>query len=136
MILSQLNYLAVGVSALVYFMIGAIWYNKKVFGTVWAKGHNINFDNADTSGLGKMMAMTFVSCVGIAIVCGYLTTAMYSYTCMTGMKLGAIMGVGFSGLTYYINCLYTKRSFSIVMIDSGYHIVGITLTCIIMSVWR
>ena len=136
MIISHLNYLAVAVSAIAYFMLGAIWYNAKVFGTIWAKGHNIDTTNMDRSGMGKMMALTFVSCFVIAIVCGYMMTALYSYKCMSGMKLGLLMGVGFSGTTYFVHCLYTKKPFSVVLIDGGYHVLGIMLCSIIMSVWR
>jgi hypothetical protein len=136
MLLSQINYLAVAVSTVVYFLLGAIWYSKVLFAVPWAKANNISMDNPDRSGLGKMMALTFVSCFVIAIVCGYMMLALNSTHCMTGIKLGAILGVGFVATTYFINSLYIKKPFLLVMIDSGYHITGIILCCIILSVWR
>lgn len=136
MILSQLNYVAVAVSAIAYFFLGAIWYSKALFATPWAKANNISMENPDRSGLGKMMALTFVSCFFIAVVCGYMMLALDSRLCMSGIKLGAIIGVGFVASTYFINSLYIKKPFSLVLIDGGYHVTGIILCCIILSVWR
>jgi hypothetical protein len=136
MILSQLNYLAVLVSGIAYFMLGMLWFNPKTFGTAWAKGHNIPTDRPDRSGMMKMMGMTFVTAVIIALFCGYFMMALGITSAMSAIKIGAILGLGFSVMTQYINSLYIKLPLNIVLIDSGYHVFGIIISCVIMALWR
>ena len=55
-LLSDINWLAVLVAALAYFILGAIWYSKALFAPKWAKlvGLEMNSE-ANKKGLGAMM---------------------------------------------------------------------------------
>ncbi len=45
----NINWLAVIVGAIVAFILGAIWYNPKVFGTKWAEGVRLSLEDAQGS---------------------------------------------------------------------------------------
>jgi hypothetical protein len=137
MIIQHLNWLAVVVSAIAYFALGAIWFNPKVFGTIWAKAHGIGeITEADKKGMPRLMVVTFMLCFIGAIVTGYFIIAVNSWTWMKGAKIGLLAGGGFAGVSLAMNYLYTRKPISIIVIDSLYHVIGFIVCGIITSVWR
>ena len=46
-ITENVNWIAVGVGAVASFMLGALWYSKKLFGEKWAQGVGISLDKVD-----------------------------------------------------------------------------------------
>ena len=147
MIFQHLNWLSVAISAIAYFALGAIWFNQKVFGTMWMKGHNIGtVTEEDKKRMPIMMLSTLILCFIGATAMGYFSFALNSLhpgviedssvQAMKGAKLGAIAGIGFSGIGIAMNYLYTRKSFLIIAIDASYHVIGMIITGIITSVWR
>ena len=142
MIIQHLNWLAVAVSAMAYFALGAIWFNPKVFGTIWMKGHGISGPTEEEKkNMGKMMGMTFILCFIGVIAMAYFSYAVNSLhsgpaTWVRGMKIGAIAGIGFSGVGIAMNHIYTRKSFTLIFIDSAYHVAGMIVSGIILTVWR
>ena len=137
MIIQYLNWLAVAVSPIAYFVLGAVWFNPNVFGKTWMKGHNIGEPTeGDKKGMPKLMAMTFVLCFIGAMVMGYFVYALNSWTWMTGAKIGLIAGCGFTGVGIAMNYMYTKKSLGLIIIDTSYHVVGFMICGIILSMWR
>ena len=135
MILSQLNYLAVAVSALAYFALGAIYFNPKVVGTMWMEGHKLSPPTEeDRKGMGKMMAITFVYCFIACVGIGCIVMIVHPTTMVVGAKIGLLTGV-FASLSIAMSYLYTKKSFQIVMIDSAYHVIGMIIASLIQTAW-
>ncbi len=127
MILTQLNYLAVAVSALAYFALGALYFNPKVMGTAWMKGHNLSEPTEeDKKGMGKMMATTFVygfvACVGI----GCMMKIVEPGTWLVAAKVGLLASV-FASISLAMSYMYTKKSLQLVAIDSFYHVLGLII---------
>ena len=141
MIIQQLNWLAVAVSALAYFCLGAIWFNPKVFGTLWMKGHGIaGPTEEDKKRMPMIMASTLVLCFIGAIAVGYFVYVFSFYEVnwrwYSGVKVGLVAGCGFTGVGIAMNYMYTRKPMSVIIIDSAYHVVGMVMAGIIMSVWR
>src|SRR5436189_6471700 len=72
-IFSHLNWWAILVATLAYFILGAVWYSKALFGTKWARLIKLDTSNPDLKrGMGKMMASTFtlilIACFGLSIL--------------------------------------------------------------------
>lgn len=137
MIIQYFNWLAVGAAALAYFFLGAIWFNPKVFGTMWMRGHGLqNPTEEDKKKIPMLMISTLVLCFIGSVTTGYFTYALNSWDWMRGAKIGAIAGIGFTGVGIAMNYMYTKKPFSIILIDSLYHVLGMSIAGIILSVWR
>ena len=140
MIIQNLNWLAIAAAALAYFALGAIWFNPKVFGTIWMKGHNITPNEEDKKKMPMMMLTTFVLCFIGTIALAYFIYVFSFYTVnwqwYSGVKVALVGGCGFTGVAMAMNYMYTKKSWTLIIIDSSYHIVGMTIAGIIMSVWR
>ena len=142
MIIQNLNWLAVIVSAIAYFALGAIWFNPKVFGTIWMKGHNLAPPTEeDKKRMPMRMLSTFILClIGAAAMAYFMyVSSSYHHTSWrwySGVKIGLIAGCGFSGVGIAMNYIYTRKSFTLILIDSAYHVVGMIVSGIILSVWR
>jgi MFS family permease len=136
-IFSQLNWLAVLVAALVYFMLGAVWYSKALFGSKWAALVGLDMSNPDKKkGMGKMMAGTFiliiVTCIALALFVHRLDLLVIT----SALKLGLITGIGFATTAVSISFIYESRPTALYFIDCGYHLAGHLIAAIILVLWQ
>jgi len=133
---SHLNWLAVLVAAVAYFMLGALWYSKALFATQWARAVGLKMDDPSKKGLGKMMLTSFIlillTCLGLALLVARLDLTVW----MSGLKLGATTGLLFACTAVAISFVYESRPTSLYFIDGGYHLVGHIAAAIILVCWR
>jgi hypothetical protein len=134
-ILSHINYLAVIIASLAYFFVGAVWYSKALFASQWVALNGIDVNAADArKGLVQMMLSTFLMNVVIALALSVLIQAMGLHGAMHGFKLGLLCSVAFSTMTISMGYVYQRKPMMLYVIDCGYHIVGIILASVILSV--
>lgn len=135
--ISQLNHIHILVAALVYFVLGALWYSM-LFGKKWMKlvGATGEMTDADKKAMPMIFVSTFilnyVICMAIACVV-YFVQPM---NIMVDLKVGALLGGGFVFTTAGMSNMYAKRPFMLTAIDSGYHILAIIAATIIMQMWH
>ena len=56
----EINFLAVLVAALSSFVVGFVWYNPKVFGTIWMKEVGMTEEKAKQGNMAIIFGLTFV----------------------------------------------------------------------------
>jgi hypothetical protein len=136
-LLSEINWLAVLVAAVAYFMLGAIWYSKALFAPKWAKlvGLDMNSDS-NKKGLGAMMMGSFILILVTCIAQAFLVVRMDLFVLTSGLKLGLITGLCFASTAVSISFIYEKRPTALYFIDCGYHLVGHIAAAIILVLWR
>jgi hypothetical protein len=136
--LSHMNWLAILVATVAYFMLGALWYSKALFGTKWAQLLKIDTTNPDLrKGMGGMMISTFVL---ILIVCFGLETLIvkvnFAQELSYGIKLGLLTGLAFATTAVSINYVYERKPTNLYLITNGYHVVGHVIAATILVLWR
>ena len=136
--LSHMNWLAILVATIAYFMLGALWYSKALFGTKWARLLKIDTSNPDLrKGMGGMMISTFVL---ILIVCFGLETLIvkvnFAQGLTYGIKLGLLTGLAFATTAVSINYVYERKPTNLYLITNGYHVVGHVIAATILVLWR
>jgi len=135
-IFSHINWLAVLVAAVAFFLLGALWYSL-LFRDAWIKssGVNVNDPNAK-KGVGALFFSSFIliliTTIGLAFFISRVGTAGW----MTGLKVGLIAGICFCATSISNSYLYEKRPVSLLVINSFYNIVGCSIARIIIAVWK
>ena len=56
----KLIFLAVLVAALSSFVVGFVWYNLKIFGTIWMNETGMTEEKAKQGNMAKIFGLTFV----------------------------------------------------------------------------
>lgn len=135
---SHINWLAVLVATLAYFMIGAIWYSKSVFGSMWAR--LIKLDMSDPNlkkGMGKMMAATFLlvllTTFGLAL---FIVKINFRAHFIYGIEIGLLTGLCYASTAVSINYVYENKPLALYFINNGYHIIGHVVAATILIMWR
>ena len=136
--LSHVNWLAVLVAAIAYFVLGALWYSKTLFGSKWAQLEKIDTSNPDMKkGMGGMMISTFVL---ILIVCFGLEVLIVKFGFVQefeyGIKLGLLTGLAFASTAVSINYVYIRKPTNLYFINNGYHVIGHVIAATILVLWR
>lgn len=136
-IFSDINWLAILVAAIAYFMLGAVWYSKALFGTKWAAVVGLDMTDPNKSkGMAKMMTGTFVliliACMGIAMLVARMDLSVLP----SALKLGLITGICFATTAVSISFIYESRPTALYFIDCGYHLAGHLIAAIILVLWR
>lgn len=159
------NFYAVLVSSLVTLLVGFVWYNPKVFGTIWMKETGMTEEKAQKSNMLKVFGLTiFYSLMLSLVVPGlvihqmgalgmiggpeFVATAKPSYAAFLAdygtefrtFKHGALHGF-MSGLFFAlpitaINSLFEQKSWKYILINAGYWIVSLTIMGGIICAWQ
>jgi hypothetical protein len=119
------------VAAIPYFMLGAIWYNPKFLGSIWASGHGLDMSEEKKKevNMGKLFGLSFI--------CTLVLCAVVCYVCCRGDMimnrsltdcLGCGLAVGFAAAAAMsMNYIYLMKPQRVFLIDGGYHILGCML---------
>jgi hypothetical protein len=127
---STINPLAVAVAALATFVVGGPWYSPKVFGERWRSAMGgMNQPGHPAKVFGLAYVFSLVSCALLATYLGPDADAL------AGAKCGALIGACFVAASFGVNYLFANRSFTVLAIDGGYHIVQFTAFGLILGLW-
>jgi Protein of unknown function (DUF1761) len=136
--LSHVNYWAILLAALAYFMLGSLWFSV-LFGKIWMKEvekQGVKISEADKKNIPAKMVQTFLYNVLAAFAIAYIVYVVGVFRWVIGLKLGLLCGIGFAFAGIGIAYTWESRSFKLVMIDCGYAIVGIGLCGAIIAAWH
>jgi uncharacterized protein DUF1761 len=136
--LGDLNWLAVIVAAIAYFVLGALWYAPPVFGKPWQRsiGWEIPADQRPNPAVFLSPAIT---CVVASIAVGALAVATGTDTIGEGIVLGLFAGIGIAAAVLFVTAIFepTKPDrMTWFLITAGYHLVGLLIASVILAVWQ
>ena len=136
--LGDLNWLAVVVAALAYFVLGAIWYAPPVFGKSWSSAGGFA---PPAEGQGPGPAVFVGPLVGnliASVATGMLTIATGSATVSDGIVLGLVIGIGYAFTLLGITAIFESNKpapLTWFLITATYHLVGLVIVAVILSTW-
>jgi hypothetical protein len=137
-----LNWGAIGVATLAYFVLGALWYSKALFAPKWIALNKIDVNAPDAKkGMGMMFGgsfvLMFIQCLALAVIAERLGIRGGQWGgWMSGVKLGFMTGACFSSASVGINYLYEKKPLALWLINAGYAVVGNIIAGIIICSWQ
>ena len=136
MTFGDVNYLAVLVAAVAYWLLGALWYSPPLFAKQWAAGVGISLPQSGERPPIVLFVTTFIAFFVVALAMAFLAGAGGAVTFGQGLLLGLITGVGFVVTVLLVTHAYEQRPASVWLINAGYHLVGFVITASIVSVWQ
>jgi hypothetical protein len=132
---SDLNFLAIGVASVVYFGLGSVWFGP-LFGKQWLKLVGLSLTEEDKKNALFMFAKTFLLDFLITLSTALILVLTKSETTSDALKVSAIIGLGFVIAPFLGNYIYAKRSMKLFFIEGFYHVICIAIVSIILTIWR
>ena len=127
----MVNYVAILVAALAYFVLGWLWYGP-LFGKLWMKLQGMNPKKMDNKGMAGKLAIHFVANVVMAFVLARLVT-------VGNLTVSLIMGVwfwlGFMATMSLGKVLWEKKPFSLYALDNAHNLLGVLIMSGILAWW-
>jgi len=131
---SNINWLAVVVSALTFYGIGAIWYSF-LFRNAWMKEVNVKPEDAKNANMVKIMSLTFLfSLVMVTNLAFFIGSPEIGAS--EGAMYGFLTGFGWVAMAMALNALYEMRTWKYILINTGYMVVGFTVSGLILGAWK
>jgi hypothetical protein len=138
-IFKEINWIAVLVGTIGYFILGALWYSF-LFKDKWIAYQGITMEDMSKPdakrGVGAIMFASFlmmlINATGLAILSSYLGLNGWQH----GLRLGLLVGVCFACTSMAINMLYEKKPMGLFFINGGYQVAGNIIAAIIIACWK
>jgi Protein of unknown function (DUF1761) len=159
------NFLAILVAALATLIVGFVWYNPKVFGTIWMHGAGLTPEETEKGNMLKIFGLTFIYSFMLAFMMSvlvihqmgalgmiggpdFIATAKPSYaafmadygdafrTYKHGALHGFMSGVFLALPIIAINGLFERKSWKYMAVQAGYWIVNMTIIGSIICGWK
>jgi hypothetical protein len=130
------NHLAVIVSGIFLWCLGAAWYSPLTFSRPWVAMLGLQ---RDPSRRGSIFFAMFASLVGdllVAFVLAHIILWSGADTVGWGIFVGFICWLGFIAAPSYPQGIYEHRPFGVFAINAGYWLVGLLACGGVLAVWR
>jgi surface polysaccharide O-acyltransferase-like enzyme len=128
------NYAAIVVCAIVYWLLGGLWYGL-LFSKPWMALENMSMDQAKNMNPVLPYIVTFVLNLLIAFVLAQLCSWRNASTAAKGASLGILLWIGFVGPVTFTTYMYEMRSMQLFAINEFYPLVGFCLMGAILGGW-
>ena len=143
MTLSNINWLAVCVSAVAAFIIGGFWFSPKAFFPVWWRAKGRSTDEIPGSGLnmGLVFGSTFlallVQSTFMAAILEIMKTSgtVAHFGVMQGATTGLIVGVGIAAASSLTHRLFGGDGFKIWVLEVGNDVLNLVAIGAILALW-
>lgn len=159
----EINFLALLAAAFSALIIGAIWYNPKVFGTAWMKAADMTEEKMQGANMAKIFILAFIFAFLLAFALQFLTIHQTGALGMVGgdpslakpsfeafmadygtafrtFKHGALHGT-IAGIFIALpilgtNALFERKGAKYIFINAGYWIVTMAIMGGIVCGWQ
>ncbi|HIF45848.1 MAG TPA: DUF1761 domain-containing protein [Candidatus Poseidoniales archaeon] len=132
MISMDLAWLPVGIGVVIWIMMGMIWYNPKVLGTIWMEHTGLSMEvieakiESGETNMGLAIGGSVVSglvtnmVLGMLIIASSISPIMLALMCSLGFVMTDIGMYGFEG-----------RTWKLYLIDKGWMVIAILISGIL-----
>ena len=130
------NYLALLVSAVFLWLLGAVWYSPPLFAKPWAAMLGIEMGKGSKKGLAAGMASSFIGDLILSLVLAHMVLWSGSDTFGCGAFIGFLCWLGFIAAPAFPQGIYEGRPLKLFAINSGYWLVGLLVSGGLLAVWH
>ena len=134
---ADVNYLAVGLAAVLSFVLGMLWYSPLLFAKAWMAGQG--YTEADLErmqrGMGPTYALSFVCWFVMATILA-VVASHFGEGVVPTLHVGLHLWLGFSATVGLTNNRFSDKPLSLWAIDGGYQIASIGVMSVVLGLWR
>lgn len=129
---SDLNWLAVVVSAIAYWVLGAVYYSPPLFQKQWQAASGVEMGNPTATQIVGNVVTLFVSAVAL----GLIAESIGADGAGDGLVLGFVVAFGFIGMDRITEGLYTGfANRAALKVNAPYHLLGYLIMGVILATW-
>jgi Protein of unknown function (DUF1761) len=141
--ISDINWLAVAVSSIVFFMVSGVWFGPKTFYPAWQKamGRKPDDISGSTLPMGALFGTTFVATVAqvftLAVVVELAIKADAGFGLLHGIATGFLVSLGLVAFSSLSHRLFShKKAFTVWLIEVAPDVLCLTIAGAILTVWQ
>jgi len=131
----RVNYAAVVVSAVLYWLLGALWYGV-LFGKQWMALEGLKMEQLQQQSPTVPYIIAMLANLVLASVLARICVWKHADTAVKGAALGVLLWIGFIATTSFTTYLFEGRSKQLFLINYGYSLVGLLLMGAILGAWK
>lgn len=149
------------VASLTTLIVGFVWYNPKVFGTIWMQETGMTEEKAQQSNMLKIFGLTLLYSFMLAFFIGPMVNHEIGVVQAAGgnnndpavvefLKIhhgkflsfkhgalhGTMAGIFFILPTIAINALFEQKSWKYILVNAGYWIISLAIMGAIICGWQ
>jgi hypothetical protein len=136
--LSSIHLLPVLAAAVLAFLLGAVWYSPALFARAWVRANGYTGEQVARmqSGAARSYSVSFVCFLVMAFAMALLVARVQPVGAIGGVKLGALVGVGFAAMVSLTANVYSEKPMAAWLIDAGYQVAYLIVMGVVLAVWR
>ena len=132
----KINYLAVVICGILYWLLGAVWYGA-LFGKRWMALEGVTMAQGQSQkGVAAMYLVSFLLGLLMAYVMAHVCAWRRANTASLGAAIGVVVWIGFVAPVTFTNSMYEGRPNMLWAINSFYPLVGLWLMGIVLGAWQ
>lgn len=131
----RINYLAVFICAVLYFLLGWLWYGV-LFGQRWMALEGFTMAQAQKSDVAADFITSFLLGLLMAYVLAHVCAWANAKTAARGAAVGVMLWIGFIGPVAYTTNIYEGRPKMLFAINYFYPLVGLWMMGIVLALWK
>ena len=133
--MNELNWLAIIAATIAYYLLAALWFSEMAFYPAWRR--SIGWEKQR---LGLIFYFgPLVTCFATVVALAVLFKATRTSTLVGGTLLGLLVGIGIvAPVLYNAGALDPKKPHPMTWfgVTAGYHLVGVLIASVILSLWQ
>jgi hypothetical protein len=134
--LHSLNHVAILVSAVILWILGAIWFSPALFAKPWMQLLGIKREPGKRDGMLLAMTASLIGDLVLSFVLAHIVLWSHATGFVNGSVLGVLVWLAFFGAPNLPQGLYERRPFKLFAITSGYWLVGLFIVGGLLASWR
>lgn len=135
----RINYAAVAVSALAYWLLGGLWYSPLLFARPFVALMRYTPEQVaaiQAAGEGRQLFVALLISLLLAYVLAHFVRFTGAETARAGLLAGFWLWLGFVATTNLEAVLFESRPLGLYLINNGYHLVGLLGMGALLAVWQ
>lgn len=127
-VVGDLNWLAIILATVVYYILGGLWFSQILFGKAWDE--SIGFDRRNDWKFGPVFYVgPLIGCLLTSIATAILVHALDVRSLGDAVLLGLITGIGYAGAVSGTNAITPTNPRPLLhgIINGAYHLLGIVI---------